>query len=85
MVNRPVGSPALLLSRFTFRLGFNLFCSAQESFVEKHRLISALRDPADGNVESLGMVGNVVGVEWPKILLVGEQVHNLGAVWVLSK
>jgi hypothetical protein len=31
------------------------------------------------------MVGNMVGVEFPEILFVSEQIHNLSAVGIFSK
>ena len=49
---------------------------AQEPFVIEHWLVAAIGHPADGRLQTPGVVGDVVLVERPEILFVGEQVHD---------
>ena len=57
----------------------------QKTLMEKDGLVSMLRDPSNGNLESFEMVGKVVGIERPEVLLVREQVHNFRLVRIFGK
>ena len=50
--------------------------------MEEDRLVAVLRAEAYRSVEALGMVGLVVLIERPEVLLVREQIHDLGRVRV---
>jgi len=53
--------------------------------VEEHRAIAVLGHPADGGVEPLGVIGDVIRVERPEVLFVREQVHDLRLVGVFRE
>ena len=63
---------------------FKLYRPAHKAFMEEDGLVSLFRDPANGNVEPLEMIGNVIRVERPEILLVCEQVHDLRLVRIIG-
>ena len=52
--------------------------------MEKDGFVSMFRDPANGNVQSLEMVGNVIRIKRPEVLLVREQVHDLSLIRIFS-
>ena len=53
--------------------------------MEKHRLVSMLSAKVQRRVQPLEVVRQVVGVKWPEVLLVCEQVHDFGSIGIAGE